>query len=126
MGPAQIRKVGDAAPEAKVVRDVITYLNQFGWYCKVLHGNTWQSGMPDLFCCHPRYGPRLIECKDPLRGGDLFTPAQKIEFPKLINHGCPVLIVDCINHHVYQFIIQNKSNYIEKLLLSNSGSRPGR
>jgi hypothetical protein len=64
-----------------------------GWFVVKLHGNQFQSGMPDLFCCHSRYGIRLVEIKDPKRTGDVFTSAQHDMFPKLNANGAQVWVL---------------------------------
>jgi len=50
----------------------------------------YQSGFPDLFCCHTRYGHRWLEVKKPV--GYRFTPAQLETFPQLCAHGSGVWI----------------------------------
>lgn len=62
-----------------------------GWYTKETHGNMYQSGLPDLFICHTRYGQRWVEIKNPLHY--CFTPAQMDTFPKLCANGSGVWIL---------------------------------
>lgn len=55
------------------------------------HGNAYQSGFPDIFACHPKYGHRWIEVKNPDAYG--FTPAQLAHFPMMQQHGSGVWIL---------------------------------
>lgn len=100
-------------PEAKVEASIIRFLEGRGWYVRRIHGSSYQAGLPDLMACHPRYGIRLIEVKDPNRRGRMFTPAQENTFPKLIRHGAPVLVLDGIDTYKYQIVLENKSNFFE-------------
>ena len=74
----------------KKIKDKLTLA---GWYVVVLHGSMYQSGMPDLYCTHSRYGVRLVEVKRPDRKGDVFTPAQIDVFPKLCANGSNVWVL---------------------------------
>lgn len=50
------------------------------WYIKETHGNMYQSGFPDIYACHKRYGTRWIEVK--IAGRYSFTSAQLETFPE--------------------------------------------
>jgi hypothetical protein len=87
------RRTGQARPEAKIQNDLIKYLRHREWYVKVLHGSTFQSGMPDLFCTHALHGIRLVEVKLPGMKGSKFTPAQLRTFPQLCANGAKVWVL---------------------------------
>jgi hypothetical protein len=79
--------------EAIIQTAIIARLKVLDWYVKDTHGNMYQSGFPDLFCCHTKYGHRWVEVKCPHRSGtSAFTPAQLQEFPKLCAHGSGVWV----------------------------------
>ena len=78
-------------PEAKIQQAIIDMLKIRDWFAKSTHGNMYQSGFPDVFACHKRYGSRWIEVKNPLAYA--FTPAQLETFPLLTAHGCGVWIL---------------------------------
>lgn len=80
-------------PEALIQEAIIKYLLCKGWYVMVTHGNMFQSGFPDLFACHTKYGQRWIEVKKPKFKGSKFTPAQIECFPKLCANGSGVWIL---------------------------------
>jgi hypothetical protein len=75
----------------KIVDPLRDYMTDMGWYVKKMHGSQFQAGFPDLWCCHSRYEPRLIECKIE---GRPFTRAQIIEFPKMIMHGAKIWLIE--------------------------------
>jgi hypothetical protein len=56
------------ALEAKIQREIIRELHKNDWYAKSTHGNAFQSGIPDVYCCHRVYGPRWVEVKRPKLG----------------------------------------------------------
>lgn len=66
-------------PEWYIQRDVIKYLVARGWHVEHTHGNLYQTGFPDLFVAHKKWGTRWIDCKQPKRY--CFTRAQKQKWP---------------------------------------------
>lgn len=73
-----------------------------GWYVMETHGNMYQSGFPDLFATHSKYGCRWIEVKLPKMKGSKFTPAQIDCFPKLCANGAGVWILTGDSDSEYQ------------------------
>jgi hypothetical protein len=80
-------------PEFYIQEALISFLRFRGWFIKPTHGNMFQSGFPDLFCTHYKYGHRWVEVKDPNRSGDPFTPAQRETFPLLCANGSGVWVL---------------------------------
>lgn len=77
MNPMKLRpKLG---PEAKIQDDIIKELRYREWMVKETHGNMYQSGFPDLYAAHLKWGPRWIEVK--YKESYSFTPAQLHWFP---------------------------------------------
>ena len=66
-------------PEWHIQKDVIRYLVARGWHVEHTHGNLYQTGFPDLFAAHKKWGSRWIDCKQPKRYA--FTKAQKQKWP---------------------------------------------
>lgn len=89
-------------PEAKIQQAIINYLLIRGWYVKETHGNMYQSGFPDLFCCHSKFGQRWVEVKLPDMKGSKFTPAQLETFPKLCANGSAVWVMTGANEREYK------------------------
>jgi len=86
-------------PEAKIQIEIIKYLRNLEWYVLVTHGNAYQVGLPDLFCCHYTYGHRWIDVKNP--SNYKFTPAQMETWPKLCANGSGVWILTAANEREY-------------------------
>lgn len=82
-----------SGPEAIIQSAIIKKLILLGWSVKSTHGNMYQFGFPDLYCCHRMYGVRWVEVKDPRRRGDIFTNAQHEYFAELQSKGVGVWIL---------------------------------
>jgi hypothetical protein len=77
----------------KIVEPLVRYLvHKHGWHVEKTHGSQYMEGFPDLYCIHPKYSPRWVECKV-IRNGDFsFTPAQERKFPIWIANGVGIWI----------------------------------
>lgn len=84
-------------PERKDVTDpLMSLLRAKGWWVKKIHGNEFQSGLPDLYAFHPGYGQRWIECKHPSRirleyGG--LDESQIKQFHEMTTFGIGIWII---------------------------------
>lgn len=78
-------------PERKIQDAIKRKLFLLGWHVMETHGNMYQSGFPDLYAMHPRYGTRWIEVKN--REGFHFTAAQLKEFKTMTAHGVGVWVL---------------------------------
>ena len=85
-----------------LIRDRIKMmLESKGWFVKTTHGSMYQTGFPDLFACHVRYGQRWVEVKRPKMMGGKFTPAQLRDFPKFCASGSGVWILTAATEEEY-------------------------
>lgn len=109
--PKQTKRNG---PEAIIQQNIITMLRQRGWYVKPTHGNTFQAGVPDLFCCHKDYGHRWVEVKNPR--AYCFTKAQQIEFPLICKNGSGVWVLVAATETEYKKLF-DKPNWYKYLKL---------
>lgn len=91
MNPKPLRN--RKGPEAKIQANIVKMLRFYEWFVMVTHGNMYQSGFPDLYATHSRYGARWIEVKLPEMKGSHFTPAQLDTFPKLEANGALVWVL---------------------------------
>ena len=80
-------------PERIIQEAIENMLRCRGWYVMRTHGNMYQSGFPDNYATHRKYGPRWIEVKIPNRKGTVFTPAQLDNFPKMCAFGSPIWVL---------------------------------
>lgn len=81
----------NSRPEDKISIAVQRKLREEGWFCIKTHGNAFQSGLPDIYACHEKYGSRWIETKVPLKGQ--ITRAQWVVFNQLNDKGIGVYII---------------------------------
>ena len=79
MHPFKPKKHGDAGPEAIIQEAIIAKLKRHDWFVKVMVGNIFQHGIPDLYVAHRKYGQRWIEVKNPKAFS--FTDRQQENFP---------------------------------------------
>lgn len=80
-----------------------------------MHGSVYQSGFPDLYCTHIKYGARLVEVKLPGMKGSKFTPAQLEWFPILHGNGSPIWVLVAANEAEYKKLFQ-PANLLEYML----------
>lgn len=66
-------------PEWFIERDLKAMLRGRGWMVEKTNGNLFQTGFPDLYISHPRWGQRWIDCK--VEGQYQFTRAQRQKWP---------------------------------------------
>lgn len=68
--------------ESQIQSRIRDRLHMAGWKTRKIHGNKFQSGLPDLYAYHKIHGQRWIEIKDPK--GKLLDSQVKVitEFSK--------------------------------------------
>lgn len=91
MQPFKPKRPTSKGPEAELQDGLVLKLRSYEWYVKVMIGNMYQFGVPDVFAAHQRHGMRWIEVKNPVSFS--FTPAQLIEFPKMHAAGVGIWIL---------------------------------
>lgn len=94
-------------PEHKIQKEITNMLVLRGWLVKPTHGDQYQSGFPDLYCTHSRYGSRWVEVKLPGMKGSRFTSAQMEWFPKFCANGSGVWILTGATETEYQKLFKN-------------------
>jgi len=86
-------------PEWHIQRDVIRYLTIRGWHVERTHGNLYQTGFPDLYAAHPKWGTRWIDVKQPKRYS--FTRDQKRKWPVWESFGIGIWILTAASQEEY-------------------------
>lgn len=86
-------------PEWYIRRDLIAFLKARGWYIEITHGSLYQTGFPDLYAMHEKWGQRWIDCKQPKHYS--FTKAQKIKWPLWEAKGTPIWILTAATQEEY-------------------------
>jgi len=97
-----------------IQRDLIVYLEARGWLVERIVGNIYQSGLPDLYCFHPKWGSRWIDVK--VAGHYSFTKAQKRKWPIWSHYGLGVWILTGADQENYDklFAPPNLMDYWKK------------
>lgn len=102
---ARIRKPAHG-PEWHIQRDVIKFLEARGWHVERMIGNAFQTGIPDLFVAHPKWGQRWIDVKRP--GNDYsFTKAQRRKWPLWEKAGIGIWILTAATQDEYDRLFQS-------------------
>lgn len=115
-----VKKTVKDGPE-KVIEDKIReMLTLKGWFVVKTHGSQFQSGLPDLYATHSRYGARWIEVKNP--DSFSFTPAQMETFPKLIANGTQVWVLTAGTEEEYEKLFK-PHNYWQFLSVFTSAKQ---
>ncbi len=87
-------------PEAKIQAALINFFKTRDWGVKETHGNLYQSGFPDLYIYHYRYGTRWVEVKVPEKYK--FTNAQLESFPEMSAKGVGIWILTAATEDQYK------------------------
>lgn len=78
--------------EETIERKLMKNLWDYGWFCKKLHGNAYQSGLPDLLVARSDRFQGFIEVKRPVQFS--FENSQLITFPQMDAAGCQIYVLD--------------------------------
>lgn len=105
--PIYNRKKG---PEAKIQDDIIKFLRERGWFVKILHGNMYSHGLPDLYIARRRYGSRWVEIKNP--ESFKFTPAQWEDFPRMLAEGVGIWVMIAATEEEYQKLFDKPNLWV--------------
>lgn len=105
--PIYNRKVG---PEAKIQDDIVKFLRERGWFVKIIHGNMYSHGLPDLYIAKRRYGSRWVEVKNPV--SFKFTSAQWEDFPRMIAEGIGIWVMVAATEKEYQKLFQKPNLWV--------------
>lgn len=97
-------------PEWVIQQSIIKMLVDREWFVKVIHGNVYQSGLPDLFACKRRFGSRWIECKNPLKYA--FTAAQLETFPRMMAENVGIWVLTAATDAEYDKLFKPPNWYL--------------
>lgn len=91
-------------PEWHIQQDLVRFLKTRGWLVERLIGNAFQTGIPDLYCHHPKWGGRWIDVKQPDRYS--LTKAQRRKWPEWERFGVGVWILTGAAQEQYDLLFQ--------------------
>ena len=103
-------------PEAKIQDALVKFLREREWFVKVIHGSTFQTGMPDLYIAKKKYGSRWVEVKNPK--AYRFTAAQLETFPRMAAEGIGIWILTAATEEEYKKLF-NYPNWHQYLKIPN-------
>lgn len=79
------------------------------WLVEHTHGNAYQTGFPDLFIAHRRFGTRWIDCKNPV--SYTFTKAQRKKWPLWREWGVGIWILTAATEEEYDKLFKSPNWY---------------
>jgi hypothetical protein len=91
-------------PEAAIQEALVEFLTVRGWRCDETHGSVYQTGFPDIYIAHPKWGKRWIDCK--VAGKYSFTNAQKVKWPEWEKAGTGIWILTAATYEEYRKLWQ--------------------
>jgi hypothetical protein len=91
-------------PELQIQRELVELLTAHGWHVERMLGNSYQSGIPDLYCHHRKWGGRWIEVKRPDEYS--FTKRQRQKFPAWERAGIFIWILTAATEEQYDLLFK--------------------
>jgi hypothetical protein len=88
--------------ESKIQADLICYLRARGWHVERMLADSYQNGIPDLYCFHKQWGHRWIEVKRPV--GYSLTLRQRQKFPAWEEAGIGIWILTAATEEQYRLL----------------------
>ena len=89
--------------EMQIQRELVEFLRARDWHPERILGNSYQSGIPDLYAFHRVHGHRWIEIKRP-DGRYSFTIRQRQKFPAWEKAGIGIWILCGANESEYALL----------------------
>jgi hypothetical protein len=86
-------------PEWHIQQDLKQFLKDRQWNVEHTHGSLYQTGFPDLYVAHGKWGQRWIDCKQPKRYS--FTRDQKRKWPLWDKFGIGIWILTAADQEQY-------------------------
>lgn len=84
------KRTGKQRETTEVYEPLRRKLQYEGWFVQKIHGNEFQSGLPDVYAYHRKYGQRWIELKT--KTGRL-SQRQITKFAEMNRHGLKVWLL---------------------------------
>ena len=90
--------------ELHIQRQLVEYLRARGWHVERMLANAFQTGIPDLYCHHPKWGARWVEVKRP--DGYSFTRAQRRKWPEWERAGIGIWILTGVTQEQFDLLFK--------------------
>ncbi len=85
--------------ELDIQRELIEFLRTRRWHVERMLANSYQTGIPDLFCYHAKWGTRWIADKRPVEY--TFTRRQRQKWPEWERAGIGIWILTAATEQQY-------------------------
>lgn len=92
-------------PEYSIQRNFVRFLEDRHWLVERMIGNVYQTGIPDLFIAHKKYGTRFLDIKNPISYN--FTAAQRWKWPIWDKFGIGIWIITAATEEEYQKLFKD-------------------
>jgi hypothetical protein len=96
------RDESDDKLELQIQRELVEFLRARGWMVQTMWADSYQNGIPDLYCFHIQWGHRWVEVKRPK--GYSFTRRQKQRFPAWSAAGIGIWILNAATQEQYDLL----------------------
>jgi hypothetical protein len=90
--------------ELDIQRELVDFLRTRGWHVERMLANAYQTGIPDLFCYHTKWGMRWVEVKRP--EGYSFTRRQRQKWPEWEKAGIGIWILTAATQEQYDLLFR--------------------
>jgi len=90
--------------ERDIQRALVTLLRARGWHVERMLANAYQTGIPDLFCYHTKWGMRWVEVKRP--EGYSLTLRQRQKWPVWEKAGIGIWILTAAAQEQYDLLFK--------------------
>ena len=92
--------------ELQIQRELVAFLKARTWHVERMLANAYQTGIPDLYCYHKRWGERRIEVKRPDEYS--FTRWTKVEMARVgAPLGIPIWILTAATQDQYDLLFKS-------------------
>jgi hypothetical protein len=90
--------------ELHIQRELVEFLRTRGWHVEKMLANSYQMGIPDLYCYHKKWGERWVEVKRPKDYS--FTKRQRQKWPEWEKAGIPLWILTAATQEQYDLLFK--------------------
>jgi hypothetical protein len=88
--------------ERQIQQQLVKLLKARGWHVERMLANAYQTGIPDLYCYHEKWGQRWVEVKRPDQYS--FTRAQRLKWPEWDRAGIGIWILTAATQEQYDLL----------------------
>jgi hypothetical protein len=88
--------------EVHIQRELIVFLKSREWHVERMLANTYQTGIPDLYCYHKKWAQRWVEVKRPNQYS--FTLRQRQKWPEWEKASIGIWILTAATQEQYDLL----------------------